>query len=75
MNSEKISVRLPVEIIQHLSHLSNVTNRTKSFYIREAVERFLEEIGREEQEQERLVYLANVDNLEMLKVKLEKTTL
>lgn len=73
MNSEMISVRLPVEIIQHLSHLSNVTNRTKSFYIREAVERFLEEIGREEQE--RLVYLANVDNLEMLKVKLEKTTL
>lgn len=73
MNSEKISVRLPVEIIQRLSHLSNVTNRTKSFYIREAVERFLEEIGREEQE--RLVHLANVDNLEMLKVKLEKTTL
>lgn len=75
MNLEKISVRLSVEIIQRLSHLSNVTNRTKSFYIREAVERFLEEIGREEQEQERLVYLANVDNLEMLKVKLEKTTL
>ncbi len=39
-----LSVRLPENLEKRLSHLSKVTNRPKSFYVREAIERSLEDI-------------------------------
>lgn len=39
-----LSVRLPDDIDKRLSHLAKVTNRPKSFYVREAIERSLEDI-------------------------------
>ena len=39
-----LSVRLSDDIDKRLSHLAKVTNRPKSFYVREAIERSLEDI-------------------------------
>ena len=39
-----LSVRLPDDIDKRLSHLAKVTNRPKSYYVREAIERSLEDI-------------------------------
>lgn len=39
-----ISVRLPVEIEERLHKLCTLTKRSKSFYIREALELYLEEV-------------------------------
>ena len=39
-----LSVRLPEDLEKRLSHLSRVTKRPKSFYVREAIERSLEDI-------------------------------
>ena len=39
-----LSVRLPDDIDQRLSHLAKVTNRPKSYYVREAIERSLGDI-------------------------------
>ncbi len=39
-----LSVRLPENLEKRLSHLSKVTKRPKSFYVREAIERSLEDI-------------------------------
>ena len=39
-----LSIRLPVEMEQRLSVLSKATQRPKSFYVREALERSLEDI-------------------------------
>ena len=39
-----LSVRLPEDLEKRLSNLSKVTNRPKSFYVREAIERSLEDI-------------------------------
>jgi len=39
-----LSVRLPEDLEKRLSHLSKVTKRSKSYYVREAIERCLEDI-------------------------------
>jgi len=39
-----ISVRLPEDLEKRLAILAKMTKRTKSFYVREALERFLEDI-------------------------------
>lgn len=39
-----LSVRLPEDLEKRLSHLSRVTKRPKSYYVREAIERSLEDI-------------------------------
>jgi len=39
-----LSVRLPQDLEKRLTHLSQVTKRPKSYYVREAIERFLEDI-------------------------------
>lgn len=39
-----LSIRLPDEIEQRLNVLANATRRPKSFYVREALERSLEDI-------------------------------
>ena len=39
-----LSIRLPVEMEQRLSVLSKATQRPKRFYVREALERSLEDI-------------------------------
>lgn len=39
-----LSIRLPVEMEQRLSVLSKATQRPKSFYVREALERSLEDL-------------------------------
>ena len=39
-----LSVRLPGDIDRRLSRLAKVTNRPKSYYVREAIERSLEDI-------------------------------
>lgn len=39
-----LTVRLPAEINSRLNFLANATNRPKSFYVREALERSLEDI-------------------------------
>lgn len=39
-----LTVRLPEEIETRLNILANVTNRPKSFYVREALNRSLEDI-------------------------------
>ncbi len=38
------SVRLPASIDQRLGHLSAITKRSKSFYIKEALEQYLEDM-------------------------------
>ncbi|MDE7055659.1 MAG: TraY domain-containing protein [Lactobacillus sp.] len=39
-----LSIRLPKEMEQRLTVLANATQRPKSFYVREALERSLEDI-------------------------------
>lgn len=39
-----VSIRFTPDIEQRLDNLAQVTGRTKSFYLREMVERYLEEI-------------------------------
>lgn len=39
-----VSIRLPEEIEHRLNQLAEVTQRSKSFYIKEALEQYLEEI-------------------------------
>ena len=39
-----LSVRLPEKLENRLSHLAKATKRPKSFYVREALERFMEDI-------------------------------
>ena len=39
-----LTIRLPAEIEQRLNVLANATQRPKSFYVREALERSLEDI-------------------------------
>lgn len=39
-----LSVRLPENLEKRLSHLSNMTKRPKSYYVREAIERSLEDM-------------------------------
>lgn len=39
------SVRLPENIEIRLEHLCDITKRSKSFYIKEALERYLEDIA------------------------------
>jgi Predicted DNA-binding protein with an HTH domain len=39
-----LTIRLPAEMEQRLTVLSNATKRPKSFYVREALERSLEDI-------------------------------
>lgn len=39
-----LSVRLPENLEKRLSHLSSVTKRPKSYYVREAIERSLEDM-------------------------------
>ena len=39
-----LTVRLPAELEQRLTFLATTTNRPKSFYVREALERSLEDI-------------------------------
>lgn len=39
-----LTVRLPDELEARLNHLAKTTNRSKSFYVREALERALEDI-------------------------------
>jgi RHH-type rel operon transcriptional repressor/antitoxin RelB len=39
-----LSVRLPENLEKRLSHLARVTKRPKSFYVREAIERSLEDM-------------------------------
>ena len=39
-----LSVRLPENLEKRLSHLSRVTKRPKSYYVREAIERSLEDM-------------------------------
>jgi RHH-type rel operon transcriptional repressor/antitoxin RelB len=39
-----VSVRLPKELEDRLTVLAKITKRSKSFYIREAVEKYLEEM-------------------------------
>lgn len=39
-----LTVRLPGEIESRLAVLANATNRPKSFYVREALKRYLEDI-------------------------------
>lgn len=39
-----LTVRLPEDIDKRLTHLAKVTNRPKSFYVREALERALEDL-------------------------------
>lgn len=38
------SIRLPDEIDHRLDELARITHRTKSFYIRQAIERHLEDL-------------------------------
>ncbi len=39
-----IAIRLPEELENKLSSLAKKTKRSKSFYVREAIERYLEDI-------------------------------
>lgn len=39
-----LAVRIPEESEQRLSHLAAETGRSKAFYVREAIERYLEEM-------------------------------
>ncbi|PTN35580.1 DUF6290 family protein [Desulfonatronum sp. SC1] len=39
-----LTVRLPEEIESRLNDLADATNRPKSFYVREALKRYLEDI-------------------------------
>ena len=39
-----LSVRLPENLEKRLSHLARITNRSKSYYVREAIERSLKDI-------------------------------
>jgi len=39
-----LTVRLPKELEDHLHELAVATRRTKSFFVREAVERYLEDL-------------------------------
>lgn len=39
-----LSVRLPDELEQRLNHLAQATKRSKSFYVREALERALADL-------------------------------
>jgi len=39
-----LSIRLPTEIDQRLSRLAALTKRPKSFYVREALERHIEDL-------------------------------
>lgn len=39
-----LTIRLSSDIEQRLTHLAEVTSRSKSFYVREALERSLEDI-------------------------------
>lgn len=39
------SIRLPENIETKLEHLCEITQRSKSFYIKEALERYLEDVG------------------------------
>ncbi len=39
-----LTVRLPEDIEKRLKHLADATKRSKSFYVREALERCLEDI-------------------------------
>ncbi|MGL5949491.1 MAG: type II toxin-antitoxin system RelB family antitoxin [Aeromonas sp.] len=39
-----LALRLPAEIESRLAHLAQVTNRTKSFYAREAILKHLEDM-------------------------------
>ncbi|HHB76729.1 MAG TPA: ribbon-helix-helix protein, CopG family [Desulfobulbus sp.] len=39
-----LSIRLPEDLEKRLSCLSQATKRSKSYYVREAIERFLEDI-------------------------------
>jgi len=59
-----LSVRLPEDLEKRLSHLSRVTKRPKSYYVREAIERSLEDIED--------IYLAETAYEDFLKSK-EKT--
>ena len=38
------TVRLPTELEDKLDHLAKITQRSKSFYIKEALERYLEDM-------------------------------
>lgn len=53
------SIRLPKEMNERLTRLSEKTGRTKSFYIHEAIYRFLEELER--------VYLTEQEKIEIRK--------
>ncbi len=39
-----LTIRLPEDIEKRLKHLADTTKRSKSFYVREALERCLEDI-------------------------------
>ena len=39
-----LSVRLTADLDKRLSHLAEVTNKPKSYYVREAIERSLEDM-------------------------------
>ena len=39
-----LTVRLPESVEKRLDHLASITGRTKSFYVREAILRHLEEM-------------------------------
>lgn len=39
-----LSVRLTADLDKRLSHLAKVTNRPKSYYVREAIERSLDDM-------------------------------
>ena len=41
-----LAVRIPEESEQRLSHLAAETGRSKAFYVREAIERYLKRNGR-----------------------------
>lgn len=39
-----LAIRLPEEIESRLEHLAQATGRTKTFYAREAIERYIEDL-------------------------------
>ncbi len=55
MPTTAISLRLPDQIIKRLDALANSTKRSKSFLIKEALDKYLEEYGEYRESLDRLL--------------------
>lgn len=61
------TVRFPEDLDKRLDNLARITKRTKSYFIREALEKYIDELED--------IYLAETEYEEFLKSKLESVSI